>query len=419
LRRGNSLSRENSRCGINNSAGKKMIIRRKPEDFRVEELTGATPGADGAFALYRLEKTGWTTPDALAAVRRRWKIEVRRLSYGGLKDRHAQTTQYFTIYRGPQRKLTHSGVQVEYLGQVGEPFTSQQIEANRFELVLRRMSRAEADYATANLPEVQDFGVPNYFDDQRFGSVAGGGPFMARSLLQGDHEEALRVALTASYPHDRKEQKNEKDIVRGLWGNWERCKERLPRSHARSLVDYLVTHPTDFAGALERLRPELRGLYLSAYQSFLWNRILAAWIEAILPPEDLVRVGLMLGAVPMPRRLTSDQQALLESSRIPLPSPKAQREDDDPIAAPMQQVLEKEGVTLDQFRLRGLKEVFFSRGDRPALCMPRELKWSREADDMHPGKEMMTLTFDLPRGSYATLIVKRISTTAPEGEAEE
>src|SRR2546425_8917597 len=36
-----------------------------------------------------------------------------------------------------------------------------------------------------------------------------------------------------------------------------------------------VHHPTDFKGALERLRPELRGLYLSAYQSYLWNRMLA------------------------------------------------------------------------------------------------------------------------------------------------
>ena len=36
-----------------------------------------------------------------AAVRRRWRIDFRRLSYGGLKDRHAVTSQFLTIFRGP------------------------------------------------------------------------------------------------------------------------------------------------------------------------------------------------------------------------------------------------------------------------------------------------------------------------------
>src|SRR5207248_10160095 len=89
-----------------------------PEDFQVEELTDVVPTGDGAFALYRMEKRSWATPDALAAVRRRWKIQPNRLSYGGLKDRHALTVQYLTIFRGPSRKLTHHDVHLEYLGQV-------------------------------------------------------------------------------------------------------------------------------------------------------------------------------------------------------------------------------------------------------------------------------------------------------------
>jgi len=88
-------------------------------------------GKTGDYALYRLDKRGWTTPDALAIIRKRWKLEVRRLAVGGLKDRHAETTQYITIYRGPQRKLTHANLQVAYLGQVAEAYSSEHIEANR------------------------------------------------------------------------------------------------------------------------------------------------------------------------------------------------------------------------------------------------------------------------------------------------
>src|SRR5256885_1831305 len=109
-----------------------MHIKQKPDDFRVEELTRRKGGSSGDHAFYKLHKRGWTTPDALGIIRERWKIETRRVSVGGLKDRHADTTQYFTILRGPQRKLTHTNLQVTYLGQVADAYSSEDIEANRF-----------------------------------------------------------------------------------------------------------------------------------------------------------------------------------------------------------------------------------------------------------------------------------------------
>jgi tRNA pseudouridine13 synthase len=68
-----------------------MKLKQLPDDFQVEELTELVPGDQGSFAFYRLDKKGWTTLDALQAVRRRWHLDWQRLSYGGLKDRHALT----------------------------------------------------------------------------------------------------------------------------------------------------------------------------------------------------------------------------------------------------------------------------------------------------------------------------------------
>ena len=48
-----------------------MKLKQLPEDFQVEELTDFTPKDQGPFAFYRLEKRGWTTPDAMSIVRRR------------------------------------------------------------------------------------------------------------------------------------------------------------------------------------------------------------------------------------------------------------------------------------------------------------------------------------------------------------
>src|SRR5579875_1633209 len=386
-----------------------MKLKQQPDDFQVEELTSVVP-SDGSYALYRLEKRGWSTPDALAAVRRRWRIEPRRISYGGLKDRHAATVQYLTIFHGPRRNLHHHGVRVTYLGQVAAPYTSRDIQANRFRLKLRDLSPDDRPALSTRLRLLEREGVPNYFDDQRFGSVAGeGGEFIARLLVQGKFEEALHLALTAPYEYDRAVQKEEKRLVAEHWGDWQRLKDALPRSHARSLVDYLRVHPGDFRGAVARLRPELRGLYLSAYQSHLWNRMLAAWLRLHLRPEQLRPVELRLEVVPFHQNMDTEQISELAALRLPLPSARLKLEESDPGAEVVRTVLLEEGLELRQLQIKGIREMFFSRGDRAALCLPRDLRHEFSADENHRGRDKLTLGFDLPRGSYATLLVKAIA----------
>jgi tRNA pseudouridine13 synthase len=386
-----------------------MKLKQQHEDFQVEEITEVAPSAHGPFALYRMEKHGWTTHDALAAIRRRWKLEPRRLSYGGLKDRHAETVQYLTIAHGPRRHLTHHGVELQYLGQVSRPYTSTDIKANRFRITLRAMTDEEIAGAEQALEEVRRDWVPNYFDDQRFGSVNPGEEFVARLMVLGRYEEALKLALGGSYAFDRAAQKQEKEALHAHWRDWPACKAALPRGHARSLVDYLVSHPDDFRGAVARLRPDLQGLYLSAYQSHLWNRMLAEWIMRMCRPEQVIRVPLRLGELPFHRELDDSQRAELSKLALPLPSARLKIEASDPRAAVIDAVLAEDGLKLADMKLRGLRKPFFSKGERPALCLPRRLEYEVGEDERRPGRKKLLLAFDLPRGSYATLIVKRIT----------
>lgn len=390
-----------------------MKLKQQPEDFYVEELTDVVPTGQGPFGLYRLEKRGWTTPDAVQAIRRRWKLDLGRLSYGGLKDRHAHTVQYLTIFRGPERRLTHHGVSVEYLGQVPAPYTSRDIRANRFRLALRDLATSDTVVAQKALEEVHADGVPNYFDDQRFGSAGPQGKFIARSIVLGRYEEALRLALAEPYEHDRAPQKREKAMLRDHWGDWVVCKSLLPRGHARSLVDYLVSHAGDYRGALTRLRPELRGLYLSAYQSHLWNRMLAHWLREHCRPEQTLLVSLRLGKVPMHRALDPVQRAELTALQLPLPTARTRLDPADPRAELLAAVLREEGLEQEQLKLKGFREMYFSKGDRAALCVLSQLTSEVQADERHPGRQKMLLSFELPRGSYATLVVKRITAAEP------
>jgi tRNA pseudouridine13 synthase len=50
--------------------------------------------------------------------------------------------------------------------------------------------------------------------------------------------------------------------------------------------------------------------------------------------------------------------------------------------------------------------MFSSRGERATLCLPRELSHEFATDEKHRGRDKLTLSFQLPRGCYATLLVK-------------
>ncbi len=82
---------------------------------------------------------------------------------------------------------------------------------------------------------------------------------------------------------------------------------------------------------------------------------------------------------------------------------------DDPRGDLVRQILKDEGLELEQMKLKGFRAMFFSKGERSILCLPRELSASAEADDVHRGKMKWQLVFELPRGCYATLVVKRVT----------
>ena len=69
-------------------------------------------------------------------------------------------------------------------------------------------------------------------------------------------------------------------------------------------------------------------------------------------------------------------------------------------------------LTWPDFRVRHLKDVFFSKGSRPALVFPAQLVAAVADDEMHRGKKSLRLSFELGKGSYATIMVKRITAGA-------
>ncbi len=386
-----------------------MKIKRLPEDFQVEELS-EFPSPGGAYALYRLSKTSIGTPEAIDEVVRRWKIPRHRISYGGLKDKHAVTTQFVTVQNGPRRNLAQKSFEFTFLAQAARHFTPREISGNRFAIVIRDLSDAWLAKALETLPQVQIDGLPNYFDDQRFGSVGASGEFIGQAWCAGNYERALWLALADPHPDDRTDERRQKEIMREHWGQWRACKDALDRSHRRSIVTYMADKPPDkpdYRGAFARIKVDLRGLYLAAFQSCLWNRMLTRFLSREAPVDQLTEVSLKLGPVPFFRGIGGDLAARLRSTELPLPSARLHL-DEGPMLSLITEVLGEFGLELRQLRVKYPRDSFFSKGNRPVAVAVGNLSYESLDDDLYPGRKKLLLRFDLPRGSYATILVKRL-----------
>jgi tRNA pseudouridine13 synthase len=351
------------------------------------------------------------TIEAVDAICRRWNVAARRIGYAGLKDRHAATIQYLTIAGGPPISAGGPNFELEPVGHLPHPYGPEHFRGNRFRIVLRDLSDEEQSRALSEIRSLPRDGLPNYFDDQRFGSLGASRQFIAHAWLLGDHERALWLALADPNPFDRSAVKARKSVLRSHWGRWAEAKLLLDRSPARSIVTYLVDHPSDFRDAFARMARALRTLYFSAFQSHLWNLFLSVWLERITDPMQRVPIELKGGAFPFPRALEPHQTQSLIGSPIPLPSSRNSLPG-GALGEVVQEVLKRFKLTWSSLRVKHLRDVFFSKGTRPCLFFPDGLECRAIEDELHPGRQGLSLSFDLWKGSYATILVKRITDAA-------
>lgn len=396
-----------------------MKLKCIPADFRVDEQV-ALRSTGGPFALYLMSKESLGTLEAIDQIVSRWNIPRQQIAWAGLKDRHAFTSQYVTIKGGPRQNMQAGKLELKFLGYAARPVHPRDIVSNRFRVVLRDMDEAEVAAAKRTLAEVDRDGLPNYFDEQRFGSLGESGVFIAQPWCKGDYEKALWLALAEHNDHDRPDEREQKRLLRENWGKWPQAKAALTRSHRRSVITYLADKPDrpDFKRALALVRQDLRSLWLAAYQSHLWNQMLAAVLEANCRPEDLKPQRIARQDLPFFTALPDEHRQWLHDFQMPLPSARLHLDPGD-LKDLIDDVMAAEGMELREVRVKFPRDAFFSRGERPAIFRPEYLQHDTAEDDLYPGRFRLTLQFTLRRGSYATIFVKRITGLAWNEEPEE
>jgi tRNA pseudouridine13 synthase len=148
-------------------------LREVPEDFVVDEVLGFTASGQGEHALLRVRKRGSNTGWVAKEIATRAGVRPYDVGYAGLKDRHAVTTQWYTVPTRRRPAADWLGVQGDGY-EVIEAYAHSRklprgaLEANRFAITLRGYD-GDIDALRTRAAEVARTGVPNYFGPQRFG----------------------------------------------------------------------------------------------------------------------------------------------------------------------------------------------------------------------------------------------------------
>jgi tRNA pseudouridine13 synthase len=149
-------------------------IRSLPEDFIVKENLSFEPSGAGEHAFLQIEKKGENTEFVARQLSRFANVRQRDVSYAGLKDRYAVTTQWFSVWLPGKAdpdwmQFESDSVKVLQAVRHARKLKRGVLSGNSFKLTVRDWLGDQAK-TIQQLEQIKANGIANYFGSQRFGN---------------------------------------------------------------------------------------------------------------------------------------------------------------------------------------------------------------------------------------------------------
>ena len=390
-------------------------IKTRPEDFIVEEEPQLPAPGDGKQGIARVTAARWETNDLVETIASRLGIPAEYVGFAGMKDKQAVTTQYmsFPVSMRRVRALDLPRITVEVLYRARKPIYRGQLAGNHFHVTIRKVTGTRAQTEAIRRQIIETGGFPNFFGVQRFGILRPVTHLAGRYIVAGDLERAVMTYVACPMPGEDTECWRVRQWLEGtrdFAGALERYPDGL--SYERRMIGYLAEYPGDWKGALQQLPESLLRLFVHAYQSWLFNRMLS----------ERLRRGMHLNeAVPGDLVLSLDQGEMQQETGIPvternldkinrqiakyrcLPSAVLIGSEASLATGAMgaveHTVLEQEGIDAEDFIIHEMPSLS-SHGLRRAVLAPlTTIIMKMEGTSLR-------LSFSLPKGSYATCLLR-------------
>ncbi len=396
-------------------------LKKYPEDFVVEEIIDLPEETeDGEYTIAKVWSSNWETNRLVEALSRELNIPRGQIRFAGTKDKRAVTTQWmsFKVCRKELDNIFLRNVEIT------DAFTSRNdlyIGAhigNAFDIVIRDIDMDDGDIAeTADIirGEIEaSGGFPNWFGVQRFGTIRPITHMIGRKLLMDDYEGAVKLYTAKPMEGEGDECYRARKFLDETW-DYKGALDIFPHilTFERRIIGHLADKPDDYIGALRTLPANLLRMFIHAFQSYLFNRMVSLRAKKGYPLNDAMPGDVLLPAdksglpnVDTPveinernlgkaSKMVKDRKAYVSAPLYGFNSRLSGGEQGEIERS----VIQKEGFEKKDFVIPELREIS-SKGTRRAIFAPvSDLRCDQEAGGLK-------LSFSLYKGTYATTLLR-------------
>jgi len=188
-----------------------LFFRETNSDFIVDEIFNKTLSGEGEHYWLKIKKDGENTHWIALQLAKYFNVKDNDVGYAGMKDRHAITSQWYSIYLpGKPHKINweefvrQSKVNAQCLEESShfQKLKRGMHDGNRFSIRLTNV--VDVQDLDRRLNNIREEGVPNYFGEQRFGRNAQNLQsvsdwFVTGKAIRNRQKKSLAISSARSY----------------------------------------------------------------------------------------------------------------------------------------------------------------------------------------------------------------------------
>ena len=394
-------------CYCTNFAGIKGTIKETNEEFQVSEIIDYTflkppyfssvQNNEHKFPLYLLEKHDIDSNHAVIEIKKQSGLKLRIM---GIKDAKAETSQYASCEQTKNlpRDIITPKTKLTLLGFLRTPLSKSALIGNSFKIKINQTSDNDIHPFLLELNK-----IANFYGLQRFGSERMVTHLVGKALLERNYNKAIEYLLSYTSKYDSKFSKEIREKSRDP-KNYQKLIKILPKGmDLERLMLYTLVKGKDSIAVIRSIPINIRRLFVQAYQSYIFNKCLSI---ALLCTEDIqkckdgdlcfeIEKPLVFGKIRRVREGIDSNNDVTPAIRLVGYNYQPGKNRFDHIT---KRILTDENISPTAFYLKDLQELSLQMGFRQTSLCCNEFS--------HFG--MLELSFKLPKGSYATTLLREL-----------